>query len=265
MMLRQPGFCHPGRGGESAPHSRVRKRPAKRREPGTMAAPSVQPMTAALPRSFTALAGSNLAAQSAEQLSLAAVPLVAVLALGAGPGEIGTLAAVQTLPFLLLSIPLGVLADRVSRRRLMVGAEALRALSLLALLAMVLDGPAVDRLAGGPRLSSARSAPWASASPRRRWCRRWCRANCSAAPTAGSSWRAAPRIAAGRRWPVRWWHGPARPPPSCSQRCCRLRAVALLWRLVEPVRGRRRRAIRCWRSRTARQFVWGQPTCARCC
>ena len=37
--------------------------------------------TAALSRSFTALAGANLAAQSAEQLSLAAVPLVAVLAL----------------------------------------------------------------------------------------------------------------------------------------------------------------------------------------
>lgn len=97
-------------------------------------------MNVALPRSFTALAGSNLAAQSAEQLSLAAVPLVAVLALGAGPGEIGTLAAVQTLPFLLLSIPLGVLADRVSRRRLMVWAEGLRALSLIALLAMVLTG-----------------------------------------------------------------------------------------------------------------------------
>lgn len=105
-----------------------------------MAAPFIQPMTSALPRSFTALAGSNLAAQSAEQLSLAAVPLVAVLALGAGPGEIGTLAAVQTLPFLLLSIPLGVLADRVSRRRLMVWAEGLRALSLIALLAMVATG-----------------------------------------------------------------------------------------------------------------------------
>jgi predicted MFS family arabinose efflux permease len=93
-----------------------------------------------LPRSFSLLAGSNLAAQSAEQLSLAAVPLVAVLALGAGAGEIGALAAVQTLPFLLLSIPLGLLADRVSRRRLMLAAEALRALSLLAMLAMVMSG-----------------------------------------------------------------------------------------------------------------------------
>lgn len=97
-------------------------------------------MPSTLPRPFAALAWSNLAAQSAEQLSLAAVPLVAVLALGAGPGEIGTFAAVQTLPFLLLAIPLGLLADRVSRRRLMVAAEALRALSLLAMLAMVLTG-----------------------------------------------------------------------------------------------------------------------------
>jgi predicted MFS family arabinose efflux permease len=93
-------------------------------------------MHSTLPRRFTALAWSNLAAQSAEQLSLAAVPLVAVLALGAGAGEIGTLAAVQTLPFLLLAIPLGLMADRMSRRRLMIAAEGLRALSLLALFAM---------------------------------------------------------------------------------------------------------------------------------
>jgi MFS family permease len=97
-------------------------------------------MHAPLPRPFANLAWSNLAAQSAEQLSLAAVPLVAVLALGAGAGEIGTLAAVQTLPFLLLSIPMGVLADRLPRRRLMIAAEGLRALSLLVLLAMVVSG-----------------------------------------------------------------------------------------------------------------------------
>jgi predicted MFS family arabinose efflux permease len=95
-------------------------------------------MSATLPRPFLNLAWSNLAAQSAEQLSLAAVPLVAVLALGAGPGEIGFLAAIQTLPFLLVSMPMGLLADRMSRRRLMVWCEALRAVSLLVLLAMVL-------------------------------------------------------------------------------------------------------------------------------
>ena len=89
----------------------------------------------ALPRTFKRLAWANLAAQSAEQVSLAAVPIVAVLALGAGPGEIGTLAAVQTLPFLLLSIPLGLLADRKSRRKLMVWAEVLRTVALLVLFA----------------------------------------------------------------------------------------------------------------------------------
>ena len=95
-------------------------------------------MPSALPRSFQNLAWSNLAAQSAEQLSLAAVPLVAVLMLGAGPGEIGFLAAVQTLPFLLVSMPLGLLADRMSRQRLMVWAEGLRAVSLVVLLGMVI-------------------------------------------------------------------------------------------------------------------------------
>lgn len=97
-------------------------------------------MSPSLPRSFAALTGANLAAQSAEQLSLAAVPLVAVLLLGAGPGEIGLLAALQTLPFLLLSLPLGWMADRLPRRRLMVGAELLRAASLLGLLAAVSTG-----------------------------------------------------------------------------------------------------------------------------
>ena len=91
--------------------------------------------THALSPSFSRLAGANLAAQSAEQLSLAAVPMVAVLLLQAGPGETGLLATVQTLPFLLFSIPLGLLADRASRCRLMGWSEALRAASLAALLA----------------------------------------------------------------------------------------------------------------------------------
>lgn len=96
--------------------------------------------TRPLPRSFNQLAGANLAAQCAEQISLAAVPIIAVLALKAGPGEIGALATAQTLPFLLLSIPLGLLADRHSRRALMVLAEVLRAASLFGLLAAALLG-----------------------------------------------------------------------------------------------------------------------------
>lgn len=93
-----------------------------------------------LPHAFRLLAGANLGAQSAEQLSLAAVPLVAVLVLGSGAGDIGLLGAMQTLPFLLLSIPMGLLADRMPRRRVMLASEAVRALSLLLLLLMVASG-----------------------------------------------------------------------------------------------------------------------------
>ena len=93
-----------------------------------------------LPAAFNRLAWSNLAAQSAEQIGLAAAPIVAVLALGADAGETGLLQTAQTLPFLLLSIPAGVLADRMSRARLMAAAEAIRALCLLGTLALGLAG-----------------------------------------------------------------------------------------------------------------------------
>ncbi len=85
-----------------------------------------------LPPAFNRLAWSNLAAQSAEQVGLAAAPLVAVLAFGASMAETGLLQTAQTLPFLLFAIPAGLLADRLPRRTLMAGAEALRALSLAA-------------------------------------------------------------------------------------------------------------------------------------
>jgi len=91
---------------------------------------------ASLPAGFNRLAWSNLAAQSAEQIALAAVPIVAVITLGAGAGDTGLLQTAQTLPFLILSIPAGVLADRMSRRRVMAAAEALRALALAAVLAL---------------------------------------------------------------------------------------------------------------------------------
>jgi len=95
-----------------------------------------------LPRTFNRLAWSNLAAQSAEQIALAAAPIVAVLLLGVGEGETGLLQTALTLPFVLFAIPAGLLADRISRRWLMAGAEALRAAALIAILLLI----GLDRL-----------------------------------------------------------------------------------------------------------------------
>jgi predicted MFS family arabinose efflux permease len=99
-----------------------------------------QSATPRLPPVFARLAWSNLAAQSAEQIGLAAAPIFAVVALGAGVGDTGLLQAAQTLPFLLLSSPGGVLADRMPRRQLMAGAEALRALSLITIVILAARG-----------------------------------------------------------------------------------------------------------------------------
>jgi predicted MFS family arabinose efflux permease len=101
-----------------------------------------------LPPTFNRLAWSNLAAQSAEQIALAAAPIVAVLTLGVGEGQTGLLQTALTLPFILFAIPAGLLADRISRRVLMAGAESLRAATLFGILSLIwLDGLTLPLLA----------------------------------------------------------------------------------------------------------------------
>lgn len=92
------------------------------------------PIRIPLPTVFNRLATSNLAAQLAEQIALAAAPIIAVIVLGAGAGETGLLQAAQRLPFLLLAIPAGLLADRASRTSLMAWAESLRLGTLVSIL-----------------------------------------------------------------------------------------------------------------------------------
>src|SRR5580692_9699602 len=93
--------------------------------------------TSHLPPTFNRLAWSNLAAQSAEQIALAAAPIVAVLLLGVGEGQTGLLQTALTLPFILFAIPAGLMADRLSRRWLMTSAEALRAVALAVILVLI--------------------------------------------------------------------------------------------------------------------------------
>jgi MFS family permease len=67
-----------------------------------------------------------------DQITLVALPLVAVLLLHAGPAEMGYLVAAAWLPYLLLSLPAGAWVDRRGhRRRIMIVADLGRALLLL--------------------------------------------------------------------------------------------------------------------------------------
>lgn len=72
------------------------------------------------------------AAHLGDQLALAALPLTAVVVLGAGPGLVGGLVAAQGLASLLVSLPAGVWVDRFARGRLIAAGQALACLAFLA-------------------------------------------------------------------------------------------------------------------------------------
>ncbi|MBT2484682.1 MULTISPECIES: MFS transporter [unclassified Microbacterium] len=91
-----------------------------------------------LPAQFTRIAWSNVLIQFAEQMALIAAPLAAVVVLGVGATGTALLQVAQTLPFLLLSIPFGVLVDRYSPKRLLLASEALRTLTLAVTAVLVL-------------------------------------------------------------------------------------------------------------------------------
>ncbi|MEU2238890.1 MFS transporter [Streptomyces sp. NPDC018338] len=83
-----------------------------------------------------------------DQISLIALPLAAVLILGADAAEMGWLKTAELLPALLLNMPLGAWADRQARRRrAMIAADLGRAALMLTLpLAYALDALTLGQL-----------------------------------------------------------------------------------------------------------------------
>ncbi|MFJ8665378.1 MFS transporter [Streptomyces sp. NPDC093600] len=83
-----------------------------------------------------------------DQISLIAIPLAAVLVLGADAAEMGWLKTAELLPALLLNLPLGAWADRQARRRrAMIAADLGRAALLVTLpVAYVLDALTLGQL-----------------------------------------------------------------------------------------------------------------------
>jgi MFS family permease len=85
-----------------------------------------------------------------DQISLLALPLVAVLALDADAAEMGYLGAAALAPHLLFSLPAGVWLERVARRRrVMIAADLLRAALLASVpVAFSLDALTLAQLYG---------------------------------------------------------------------------------------------------------------------
>ena len=83
---------------------------------------------------------SNLCAQFSEQIIIAVLPIIAVLSMNASAAETAFIQMISTLPFLVLSIPMGVIADRVSRKKLMIIIEIVRATAIFILFYLTFSG-----------------------------------------------------------------------------------------------------------------------------
>src|SRR5271155_2013924 len=74
-------------------------------------------------RDFRLLWAGQSVSELGSQVSLLAIPLVAVLTLHASTFEVGALTASSTAAFLLVGLPAGALVDRVSRRNVLIWAD----------------------------------------------------------------------------------------------------------------------------------------------
>lgn len=83
------------------------------------------------------------------QVSGVALPLTAILVLGAGPVEVGILGAARWLPYLLVGLVAGAWIDRVPRRPVLIGADVARAALLGSIpLAAPAGGLRIEQLYG---------------------------------------------------------------------------------------------------------------------
>ena len=91
-------------------------------------------------RDFVKLWSAQTISQFGDEVTGLALPLVAILTLGATPLEIGLLGTFQFLPFILLTIPAGVWVDRMRRKPILIGADVGRALLLSSIPAAFVGG-----------------------------------------------------------------------------------------------------------------------------
>ncbi|MGY1498479.1 MFS transporter [Streptomyces sp. QTS52] len=93
-------------------------------------------------RAFAVFWSSQSISFLGTQITYVALPLTAVVVLHASPMEAGLLSALETLPFLLIGLFVGVLVDRRARRPILIAANAIR----FAALAWIPTAYALDML-----------------------------------------------------------------------------------------------------------------------
>ena len=79
---------------------------------------------------FVKLWAGQSISQLGSQVSLLAIPLAAVVTLGANAFQAGLLGTFEFLPFLLVGLPAGVWVDRMARRPVLIVADVGRAVAL---------------------------------------------------------------------------------------------------------------------------------------
>lgn len=100
----------------------------------------VRPPSAWSSTDFRALWRASTLSTAGAEIGEIALPVLALLVLNASPTDLSWVRVAQFAPFLLLTLPLGVLADRKPRRRLMVRADVIRGVLLLTIAGLALGG-----------------------------------------------------------------------------------------------------------------------------
>jgi predicted MFS family arabinose efflux permease len=93
-----------------------------------------------LNRTFGLLWSGQTISEMGSHITDTAIPLIAILVLAARPDQVGLLAALSALPYLLFSLPIGIWVDRLPHRPLMLLSDIARAVLLLSLPIAALSG-----------------------------------------------------------------------------------------------------------------------------
>ncbi|MFJ9774379.1 MFS transporter [Kitasatospora sp. NPDC101157] len=99
-------------------------------EPAVTAA---RPISVWRQRNFQAMWSVYTVSQFGTQITFFVIPVLALTTLSASTGQLGLIAAMETLPFLLVGLQAGALLDRWDRKRVMITADIGRAVAIAVL------------------------------------------------------------------------------------------------------------------------------------